>query len=212
MIQFWRRLSDPMTHHQVGRLPRRPGPCRGGQLRVGAPMVFKSIRDSLSAAAPTWDFSVSACCVIQDHPAYIQCGQRWPLRPELAASLGVCPLSQLTQGVGGSSCLLLSGGVAVLCCCIGSRSYADQGGLRHALAGRMLPDDITECGGRAVDGLGGQAGEQRPQRRSPVGQVTEEQPRIGQSRVMGHLVHGDVGEASRPQSLRQPRRLAQMRP
>jgi hypothetical protein len=44
----------------------------------------------------------------------------WPLRPELAALLGVCPLSQLTQGVGGSSRLLLSGGVAVLCCCIGS--------------------------------------------------------------------------------------------
>ena len=43
-----------------------------------------------------------------------------PLRPELAAPLGVCPLSQLTQGVGRSSCLLLSGGVAVLCCCIGS--------------------------------------------------------------------------------------------
>jgi hypothetical protein len=39
---------------------------------------------------------------------------------ELAAPLGVCPLSQLTQGVGGSSCLLLPGGVAVLCCCIGS--------------------------------------------------------------------------------------------
>jgi hypothetical protein len=44
---------------------------------------------------------------------------RRPLRPELEALLGVCPLSQLTQGVGGSSCSLLSGGVAVLCCCIG---------------------------------------------------------------------------------------------
>src|SRR5690242_7612248 len=34
---------------------------------------------------------------------------RWPpLRPELAAPLGVCPLSQLIQGVGGSSCSLLS--------------------------------------------------------------------------------------------------------
>jgi hypothetical protein len=43
-----------------------------------------------------------------------------PLRPELEAPLGVCPPSQLTQGVGGSTCSLLSGGVAVLCCCIGS--------------------------------------------------------------------------------------------
>jgi hypothetical protein len=49
---------------------------------------------------------------------------RRPLRPELAALLGVCPLSQLTQGVGGSSCLLLSGGVAVLCCCTGLLSVS----------------------------------------------------------------------------------------
>jgi hypothetical protein len=46
-------------------------------------------------------------------------GGRELLRPELAAPLGVCPLSQLTQGVGGGSCLLLSGGVAVPCRCIG---------------------------------------------------------------------------------------------
>ena len=41
-----------------------------------------------------------------------------PLRPELAAPLGVCPLPQLMVGVGGSSCSLLSGDVAVFCCCI----------------------------------------------------------------------------------------------
>ncbi len=51
-------------------------------------------------AAPTCAFGVTAFHVIQDHPAYVPCGQRWPLRPELAALLGVCPLSQLTQGVG----------------------------------------------------------------------------------------------------------------
>jgi hypothetical protein len=51
-------------------------------------------------------------------------GGHGPLRPELAAPLGVCPLSQLTQGVGGSSCLLLSGGVAVLCCCTAHASSA----------------------------------------------------------------------------------------
>ena len=40
------------------------------------------------------------------------------LRPELAAVLGGWPLSQLAEGVGDSSCLLLSGVVAVLDCCI----------------------------------------------------------------------------------------------
>ena len=72
-------------------------------------MVSKRMRDWPFIAAPTWAFGVTAYYVIQDHPAYIPCGQRWPLRPELEALLGVCPLSQLTQGVGGSSCLLLSG-------------------------------------------------------------------------------------------------------
>jgi hypothetical protein len=81
-------------------------------------MVFKSAGDSLSAAAPTWAFSTSARHVIQDHPAYIPRGQRWPLRPELAAVLGGWPLPQLTEGVGDSQCLLLSGVVAVLGCCI----------------------------------------------------------------------------------------------
>jgi hypothetical protein len=41
-----------------------------------------------------------------------------PLRPQLAAPLGGWPLSQLTEGVGGGSCLLLSGVVAALGCCI----------------------------------------------------------------------------------------------
>jgi len=48
------------------------------------------------------------------------------LRPELAAPLGVCPSSRLAQGVDGSSCLQLSGSVAVLCCCtdpVGNASY-----------------------------------------------------------------------------------------
>jgi hypothetical protein len=41
-----------------------------------------------------------------------------PLRPELAAVLGGWPVSQLTEGVGDSSCLLLPGVGAVLGCCI----------------------------------------------------------------------------------------------
>ena len=62
--------------------------------------------------------------------------REWPLRPELEAPLGVCPLSQLTQGVGGGSCLLLSGGVAVLCCCIGSTPVSLLGPARCAVRTR----------------------------------------------------------------------------
>jgi hypothetical protein len=58
------------------------------------PNGFKSIRDSLSTAAPTWAFSTLAHYVIQDHPAYIPRSQRWPLRPELAPALDVWLLSQ----------------------------------------------------------------------------------------------------------------------
>ena len=43
-----------------------------------------------------------------------------PVRPELAAPLGVCPLPQLMERMGGSSCSLLSGGVAVLSCGTGA--------------------------------------------------------------------------------------------
>jgi hypothetical protein len=35
------------------------------------PMVFKSIRDSVSASAPTWPFSMSAFYVTQGHPVHI---------------------------------------------------------------------------------------------------------------------------------------------
>ena len=34
-------------------------------------MVFKSIRDSLSATVLTWALITSACYVIQDHPVHI---------------------------------------------------------------------------------------------------------------------------------------------
>jgi hypothetical protein len=40
-----------------------------------------------------------------------------PLRPELAAPLGVCPSSQLARCAGGCVCWRLSEGVAVLLCC-----------------------------------------------------------------------------------------------
>jgi hypothetical protein len=50
-------------------------------------MVFKRMRDWPFIAVPTWAFGVTAFHVIQDHPAYIPCGQRWPLHPELAALL-----------------------------------------------------------------------------------------------------------------------------
>jgi hypothetical protein len=60
-------------------------------------MVFKRMRDWPFIAAPTSVFVVTAFYVIQDHPAYIPRGQRWPLRPELAAHLGVCLSSQLAR-------------------------------------------------------------------------------------------------------------------
>ena len=64
-------------------------------------------------------FSVRAFYVIQDHPAYIYIprGQRWPLRPELAAPLGVWPSSQLAECAAGRGCWGLCGDVAVLPCC-----------------------------------------------------------------------------------------------
>jgi hypothetical protein len=83
-------------------------------------MGFKSVRDPLSAAASNWTFSMSAFYATQDHPAHFRRGSDWPLRPELDALLNVRLLSQLNERVGGSSCLLLSGRVAVLGCCIGS--------------------------------------------------------------------------------------------
>ncbi len=45
-----------------------------------------------------------------------QRGPRWPLRPELAAPLGVWPLSQLACCVAGRASKRLSGGVAVHAC------------------------------------------------------------------------------------------------
>ena len=39
-------------------------------------MVFKSMRDSVSATVSTWASSISAVYVIQDHPAYIPRGNR----------------------------------------------------------------------------------------------------------------------------------------
>ena len=55
--------------------------------------------------------------VIQDHPVYIPCGQRWSLRPELAAPLGVWRLSQLAECADDRRCWRLCEDVAVLPCC-----------------------------------------------------------------------------------------------
>jgi hypothetical protein len=94
------------------------------------------------------------CCprvavVPLSRPPHRARGGHEPLRPELAAPLGVCPLSQLTQGVGGSSGLLLPGGVAVLCCCIGSPSvsYSTRRGARYGSAdlAQGVADLETPC-------------------------------------------------------------------
>ncbi len=84
---------------------------------VAATMVFKRMRDWPFIAAPTWAFGVTAFYVIQDHPAYIPCGQRWPLRPELTAPLGVWLSSQLAECAAGRRCWRRCGDVAVLPCC-----------------------------------------------------------------------------------------------
>jgi hypothetical protein len=39
-------------------------------------MVFKRVRDSLFAAAPTWAFGMTVFYVTQDHPVHIPQGQR----------------------------------------------------------------------------------------------------------------------------------------
>jgi hypothetical protein len=62
-------------------------------------------------------------CPVSDHqglPVTARLGTqrvRRPLRPELAAPLGVWPSSQLTRCAGGRAGWRLSGDVAVLCCC-----------------------------------------------------------------------------------------------
>ena len=81
------------------------------------PMVFKRIGDSPFAAGPTWTFGMTVFYVIQDHPVYIPCGQRWPLRPELAAPLVVWRSSQLAQCASGRAGWQQLGAVAVLLCC-----------------------------------------------------------------------------------------------
>jgi hypothetical protein len=54
-------------------------------------MVFKNIRDSPSAAAPTWAFSMSAFYVIQDHPVHIPDASGGDsFRPDRAAALDDC--------------------------------------------------------------------------------------------------------------------------
>jgi hypothetical protein len=63
-------------------------------------------------------------------------GGHEPLRPELAAPLGVCPLPQLMEGVGGSSSSLLSGDVAVFCCCTGALGVSFGGAARCAVPTR----------------------------------------------------------------------------
>jgi len=60
-----------------------------------------------------------------------------PLRPELAAPLGSWSLPKLTEGVGDSSCLLLSGVVAVLGCCIVTARTVQ--GMARARPGRLRP-------------------------------------------------------------------------
>jgi hypothetical protein len=102
-------------------------------------MVFKRMRDWPFIAAPTWAFGVTAFYVIQDHPAYIPCGQRWPLRPELAAPLGVWPSSQLAQCAAGRGRWRLEGDVALLSCCTVCRISSSGPGRSDRFSWTTLP-------------------------------------------------------------------------
>jgi hypothetical protein len=53
-----------VVRHPLSHADRTPCPA-------AALMVFKSVRDLLSAAAPGWTFSMPVVRVIQDHPAHI---------------------------------------------------------------------------------------------------------------------------------------------
>ena len=58
-----------------------------------------------------------------------------PLRPELAAPLGVCPPSRLTRGVGGSSCLFRQGALLYFAATGSSPvSCSPRRGARYGLA------------------------------------------------------------------------------
>ena len=54
--------------------------------------VFKSICDSLAVPAPAWTFSMSTCCVMQDHPAHIPRASDRPLRPRTSGAAGRLPI------------------------------------------------------------------------------------------------------------------------
>jgi hypothetical protein len=70
------RFTNPFTDKAMrpARMQTSQALTGGSTGRTGRPdfaAVFKSVRNSLSAAVPTWTFSMSAFCVIQDHPVHI---------------------------------------------------------------------------------------------------------------------------------------------
>jgi hypothetical protein len=74
---------------------------------------------------------------------------RWPLRPELAALLGVWPSSQPVECAGGRRCWRLYGDVAVLCCCTPSVSPARGCGAHPPTVrfqARHIPSWRGSCG------------------------------------------------------------------
>jgi hypothetical protein len=75
-------------HATVRNFSESAGSASTTSPAVAGPTVFKSVRDLLSATATasTWPSSMSASCLIQDHPAYIPrpgcyCHRRCQARP-----------------------------------------------------------------------------------------------------------------------------------
>jgi hypothetical protein len=68
----WFSLPAADTDRGVAVLPvLGPSSCLMTIGRDNIVMVFKSVRDSLSALLLTWTFSMPACYVAQDHPVHI---------------------------------------------------------------------------------------------------------------------------------------------
>jgi hypothetical protein len=106
--------------HSAATTFRSVVPCAGIQTRSdqsvtsGASLPVVHARpESQKVVHPRW----LPAWLPAARPAYIPRRQQLPLRPELAALLGVRPSSQLAWCAGGRAGWRLSGDVAVLLCC-----------------------------------------------------------------------------------------------
>ena len=105
---------EPDAHHTVAPMPRT--------ITQSGPGTYTTRRDvTFGLVPPGCPGRFRSSEVV--HPCGARHGSQadrdpdWPLRPELAAPLGVWPSSQLAECVAGRRCWPLCGDVAVLPCC-----------------------------------------------------------------------------------------------